>query len=151
MSDAPPSVRLAGIEDLPALQEVYRRASLSNEHDRPNLLAHPELLDLDPAGVREGRTNVAVDRGTVVGFATYSHHPEHVELEALFVDPDHRRRGHAMRLMDVVVDTARGAGVPRVEVTANEHASGFYDAAGFVQVGMVELLFGPVPRKHLAV
>ena len=51
----------------------------------------------------------------------------------------------------VVVDTARRAGVARVEVTANDHASAFYDAAGFVQVGMVELLFGPVPRKHLAV
>lgn len=151
MSHDPPSVRPAGIDDLDALRDVYRRASLSNEHDRPNLLAHPHLLDLDEHGVREGRTIAAVDQGAVVGFATYSHHPDHVELEALFVDPDHRRRGHAMRLVDVVVDTARRAGAARVEVTANEHASGFYDAAGFVQVGTVELLFGPVPRKHLAV
>ena len=149
-SDAP-SVRLAVLEDLDALQDVYRRASLSNEHDRPNLLAHPELLNLDPAGVHEGRTIAAVDQGAVVGFATCSHHPEHVELEALFVDPDHRRRGHAMRLVDEVVDGARRAGAARVEVTANEHASAFYDTAGFVRVGVVELLFGPVPRRHLAV
>ena len=145
------SVRLASLDDLDALQSVYRNASLSNEHDRPNLLAHPELLDLDPAGVHEGRTIVAVDQGLIVGFATYSPHPTHVELEALFVDPSHRRRGHAMRLMDAVVDTARQAGVARVEVTANEHASSFYDAAGFVPVGMVELRFGPVPRMHRAI
>ena len=146
-----PSARLAVVEDLDALQRVYRDTSLSNEHDRASLLAHPELLDLDPAGVHEGRTFAAIDEGTVVGFATYSQHPTHVELEALFVDPDHRRRGHAMRLMDMVVDTARLAGVARIEVTANEHASAFYDAAGFVQVGMVELRFGPVPRQHRAI
>ena len=151
MTNDLPSVRLAVIEDLDALQDVYRDASLSNEHDRPNLLAHPGLLNLDVTGVHEGRTIAAIDKGTVVGFATFSHHPEHMELEALFVDPAHWRRGHAMRLMDAVVDTARRTGVPRVEVTANDHASPFYDAAGFVQVGMVDTLFGPVPRKHLAI
>ena len=62
----PPSVRLASFDDLAALQAVSD-ASLSNEHDRPNLLAHPELLDLDPAGVHEGRTFAAVDAGVVVG------------------------------------------------------------------------------------
>lgn len=148
---ASPSVRRAVIEDLDALQDVYRLASLSNEHDRPNLLAHPELLDLDPAGVREARTLAAVDRGTVVGFATFALRAEHLELEALFVEPDHRRRGHAMRLVEAVVETARRAGVTRVEVTANDHASAFYDAAGFVEVGRVETRFGPAPRKHLAV
>jgi len=146
----PTSVRLAVVDDLDALQGVYRDASLSNEHDRPNLLAHPELLDLDPAGVHEGRTFAAIDDGVVVGFATYAPHPTHLELEALFVDPDQRRRGHAMRLMDVVVEAARLAGVARIEVTANEHASAFYDAAGFVQVGMAETLLGPVPRMHRA-
>lgn len=151
MRCALPSVRRAVIGDLDALQDVYRHASLSNEHDRPNLLAHPELLDLDSAGVHEDRTIAAIDQGAVVGFATFSHHPEHVELEALFVDPNHRRRGHALRLLDVVVDTARTAGVARVEVTANGHASAFYDAAGFLEVGTVDLLFGPAPRKHLAV
>lgn len=150
MTDSP-SVRLAVIEDLDALREVYRLASLSNEHDRPNLLAHPELLDLDPAGVREGRTLAAVDRGSVVGFATFSLHVEHLELEALFVAPDQRRRGHATRLVDAVVETARRADTTRVEVTANDHASAFYDAAGFVPVGTVETRFGPAPRKHLAV
>ncbi len=144
-------MRRAVVGDLDTLRQVYRRASLSNEDDRADLLGHPELLDLDPAGVREGRTIAAIDGGTVVGFATVSQQPEHVELEALFVDPDHWRRGHAQRLVDAVVDTARRAGVARVEVTANDHASAFYVAAGFVQVGTVETVFRPAPRMHLAV
>ena len=56
-----------------------------------------------------------------------------------------------MRLLDTVVDIARRMGVARVEVAANEHTSAFYDAAGFVPVGMVELRFGPVPRMHRAI
>jgi len=143
-------VRLATVDDFDVLQDIYRRASLSNEHDRPNLLAHPDLLEPDRAGPREGRTIAAVTDTRLVGFATVAHHADYVELEALFVDPDHRRHGHAMRLMDAVVDRARLAGAKRVEVTANDHAREFYDAAGFVQVGTAETLFGPVPRKHLA-
>ena len=151
MANGLPSVRLATLDDLDVLRTVFRVASLSNEDDRANLLAHPELLELDLAGVREGRTIAAIDNGVVVGFATYSHDCERVELEDLFVDPDHRRRGHARRLVEAVVETARGVGAVRVEVTANEHASAFYDAAGFVQVGMADTFFGPVPRKHLII
>jgi GNAT superfamily N-acetyltransferase len=143
-----PSVRLAVVDDLEALQDVYRRASLSNERDRPKLLGRPELLVLDPAGVPEGRTFAAVDGSSVVGSATFSLHPDHLELDGLFVHPDHRRRGHALRLLDAVVEVARGAGVARLEVTANDHAAAFYAAAGFVPVGVVETELGPAPRQH---
>ena len=143
-----PSARVAVVDDLDALQNVYRRASLSNERDRPKLLGRPELLELDAAGVHEGRTFVAVDRGIVVGSATFSLRPDHLELDGLFVDPDHRRRGHAMCLLDAVVEVARRAGVHRLEVTANDHAADFYDAAGFIPVGVVETELGPAPRQH---
>jgi hypothetical protein len=52
-------MRDAGPGDMTALREVYRRASLSNNGDRPNLLAHPEYLELSDQGVRDGRTRVA--------------------------------------------------------------------------------------------
>jgi len=143
-------VRLATIDDLDALRLVYRRASLSNEGDRPLLEEHPELLDLDDAGVREGRTIAATEDGVVVGFARVAHLTGHVELEALFVDPDHRRAGHAARLVAAAVDTTRRSGVGRIEVNANEHARAFYEAVGFVEVGVAELEYGTAPRMHLA-
>jgi GNAT superfamily N-acetyltransferase len=149
MGDA--SVRLATVDDIDALRVVYRRASLSNEGDLPFLWAHPELLELDDRAVHDGRTIAATQDDLVVGFATVSVATTHVELDALFVDPDHRRAGHAIRLVRAVVDTARRASVPRVEVSANEHARDFYDAAGFEQVGVTAVQSGLVPRMHLAV
>ena len=64
-------VRLGVPADLPAATEVYRSASLSNAGDRDNLLAHPEHLILRPEGLAEGRTYVAEEDGSLVGFATW--------------------------------------------------------------------------------
>jgi len=79
-------IRLGTPADLPAAAGVYRRASLSNAGDRDNLLAHPEYLMLGPAGLIEGRTYVAVEDGSVVGFATWAEADGTIELEDLFVD-----------------------------------------------------------------
>ena len=144
-------VRQATLDDLEALRSVYRRASLSNEGDVPLLTAHPELLELDATGVQEGRTIAGVEDGIVVAFARLSHHDDAVELEALFTDPDHRRAGHAARLVDAVADTARDAGATRIEVTANEHAMAFYEQAGFVRIGMANLQYGAAPRMQLSI
>jgi len=65
-------IRLGTPADLPAAAGVYRRASLSNAGDRDNLLAHPEYLILGPEGLAEGRTYVAEEGGSVVGFATWA-------------------------------------------------------------------------------
>ena len=133
------------------LRDVYRRASLSNDGDRPFLTANPHLLELSDRSWGEGRTIAATCDGKVVGFATITVAAGYAELDALFVDPDHRREGHATRLMEAVVDTASRAGVGRIEVSANEHAQAFYEEVGFEQVGMVDTLDRPVPRMHLAI
>ncbi len=64
-------IRLGTSADLAATTSVYRRASLSNTGDRDNLLAHPEYLILGPEGLAEGRTYVAEEEGSLVGFATW--------------------------------------------------------------------------------
>jgi GNAT superfamily N-acetyltransferase len=142
-------IRLGGLDDLAAAGEVFRRASLSNDGDRDNLLAHPEYLVLGPEGLSEGRTYVAEESGVVVGFATWALGDGCFELEDLFVDPDWRRRGIAAALVGRVVEVLGSRGVPCLEVTANPHAEGFYSAAGFVDCGVAETQFGDAPRKRL--
>src|SRR4029077_14804108 len=87
------AIRDAGPDDMTGLREVYRRASLSNNGDRPNLLAHPEYLELSDQGVRDGRTRVADAGGRVIGFATWLGTGDVTEIEDLFVDPDWMRGG----------------------------------------------------------
>jgi len=144
-------IRLGALADLPAAAGVYRRASLSNVGDRDNLLAHPEHLILGPEGLAEGRTYVAEQDGSVVGFATWAEAGGIIELEDLFVDPGWRRRGIAAALVGRIVEVLRARGVGFLEVTANPHALEFYRAAGFVDCGVTETDFGAAPRMRLAI
>jgi GNAT superfamily N-acetyltransferase len=144
-------IRLGVPADLPAASGVYRRASLSNAGDRDSLLAHPEHLILGPEGLAEGRTYVAEEDGSVVGFATWAEADGAIELEDLFVDPGWRRRGIAAALVSRIVDVLRARGAECLEVTANPHAQEFYSAAGFTDCGVAETEFGPAPRMRLTI
>jgi ribosomal protein S18 acetylase RimI-like enzyme len=145
------SIRLAVAADMPALSDVYRRSSFSNEGDRPNLLAHPDALTLSDIPVAQQRLRVAVVDDRIVGFATLLL-TEHVgELEDLFVDPDWTQLGVGRALVRDAVDIAAVQGVTRIEVTANGHARDFYEKVGFVLEGVSQTRFGPADRMHLDV
>jgi N-acetylglutamate synthase-like GNAT family acetyltransferase len=136
------------------LQDLFRRASLSNEGDRGALLDHPEHLILPEAPVLAGRTRVAerMPDGQVVGFATVDDPDDGAaELVDLFVDPDAMRQGVARTLIDDAVSRLRAAGVSAVEVTGNDHASAFYAAVGFEQVGWADTPLGTARRLRLEV
>jgi len=138
-------IRVAALDDMPALRDLFRRSSLSNAGDRDVLLAHPEALQFSALAVDEGRTRVAVTEDRLVGFATLLGS----ELEDLFVDPDWMRRGIGRTLVLDAIVTARAQGLKRIEVTANDHALAFYRRMGFVLDGTVETDFGPGSRMHV--
>jgi predicted GNAT family N-acyltransferase len=58
------------------------------------------------------------------------------------VDPSARGSGVGRALLDVLVDLARGRGLPAVELHAQLHAKDFYERAGFVPFGDVYLEAG---------
>ena len=119
------TIRDAGPGDMPALRDVFRRSSLSNEDDRMTLLAHPDVLEYPDDGVSDGRTRVADADGHVIGFASWLGTGDVTEIEDLFVDPDWMRRGVGRALVQDLIAQARRRGVRRVEVTSNPHARAF--------------------------
>jgi GNAT superfamily N-acetyltransferase len=143
------AIRTAMPAEVADLGDVYRRASLSNEGDRANLLAHPDALQFDDRAVGEGRTRAAFDGDTLLGFATTRGVGELVELDDLFVDPDRMRQGAGRLLVLDAITRARASGARRMEVTANGHALAFYRAVGFVLDGRAETQFGTGFRMHL--
>jgi GNAT superfamily N-acetyltransferase len=145
----PMTLRTAVPSDIEMLTGVFRRASLSNEHDRAYLLAHSDALEVSGDGVLEGRTTAAVDpSGSIVGFASYLITEDVIELEDLFVDPQWMRHGIGRTLVLAIAAAARELGFDRLEVTANPHALEFYERTGFVADGVVETEFYPAPRMH---
>jgi len=144
-------IRAACTSDLPALRDVFRRSSLSNEGDRDLLLARPEVLELTDVGITEGRTQVAVGvDDEILGFVTTRPLDACLlEIEDLFVDPDWMRTGVASRLVEDLLAAARRKGVRCIEVTANPHANAFYRRVGFVRGDDSETRLGGAPRMYL--
>ena len=139
-------------DDHETLSRIYRDASLSNEGDRPALLARPEVLVLSEDLIGRGHTRVATVDGTIAGFASARPtEPGVAELDDLFVAPEWQRHGVALALVRRLVSEARRQGRTRLEVTANDHAAGFYRAAGFVLDGPTRAEFGEGSRMHLEV
>ena len=139
-------VRDATPDDVDAVRGVFRRASWSNEGDRPALTAHPEWLhwDPDPAML----TRVAVVDGIIGGFASGRPEATFMELVDLFTDPAMMRRGIATALVDDLADIAAGLGLASLDVSANEHALAFYERAGFVVIGTATIESGTAPRMR---
>jgi GNAT superfamily N-acetyltransferase len=145
-------IRDAVPADVAVLRQLYRRASLSNEGDRMNLLANPDALEWGGLGRDDRRTRVAATAGgRIAGFATSLPAGDALELDDLFVDPDWRRQGAARALVLDVVGHAWNKGIGRIQVTANRHALVFYEKAGFVVDHEVQTRFGPGLRMHLDV
>jgi GNAT superfamily N-acetyltransferase len=144
-------IRAACASDLPALRDLFRRSSLSNERDRDLLLARPEVLELTDEGITGGRTQVAVGADDeILGFITTRPLDAcALEIEDLFVDPAWMRTGVASRLMEDLLATASRNGVRRIEVTANPHANAFYRDVGFIQGHDTETRLGGAPRMYL--
>lgn len=149
VQQAPPVVRDATEADLPRLRELFVRSALVHEGDRDALLAHPEHLEFSWPSEGEWRCRVAVaDDGRVLGFTTAVFAAEWVELEDLFVDPDHTGRGVGRLLVAEVTDLARRRGLDRIEVTANPNALGFYERTGFLAGAAVKTALGPGVRMR---
>jgi GNAT superfamily N-acetyltransferase len=143
-------VRDATRYDLPGLQDVFRRSSLSNEGDRAALVDHPEALVFSPTSLSGGRVRVAtIEPNLIVGFATTVTEVDFLELVDLFTDPKWMRQGVATTLIRDVVEFATTIGVARISVIGNRHALDFYQRVGFVAEGHAATDFGQGLRMHL--
>lgn len=136
-------IRHATISEQKELEDLQLRASLTNPGDRDALLAHHDAIELPLAQITAGRVFVAEWRGTIVGFAAVEPRADgESELDALFVDPNMRRRGIARSLVAHCVDVARARKSVFLCVVGNPHAREFYAACGFKVIGTSETRFG---------
>jgi len=137
-------IRVAVAAEQKELEDLQRRASLTNAGDREALLAHPDAIELPLAQIAAGGVFVAEWDGATVGFAAVEPRADgDSELDALFVDPETRHRGIGRRLVEHCALVARQRGSGALCVVGNPHAEGFYLACGFKLTGTTETRFGP--------
>ena len=131
-------IRPAQPNERETLEQLQRRASLANEHDRPHLEANPDAIYLPAEQVECGQVIVAELDGEIAGFAAVVGG----ELDGLFVAPERWRQGVGAALVEAAAHIVRRRGLA-LTVTANPHALDFYRRCGFSEEGTVETRFGP--------
>jgi GNAT superfamily N-acetyltransferase len=142
-------IRHASAEEAPELELLQRRSSDVWEAYREQLAANPDAIELPESFIDNGWVRVAVDEAeTPIGFSVVvpTNGPAH-ELDGLFVEPAHMRRGVGRALVEDAAARASGQGAEYLEVTAGP-AQGFYETVGFDLVGAAETRFGPAVRMR---
>lgn len=137
-------IRPADVSEQKELEDLQLRASLTNAGDRDALLANPDAIELPLEQITAGRVFVAEWNGAIVGFAAVEPRVDgETELDALFVDPNARRRGIGRLLVDHCAVVARARKSVFLYVLGNPHAEDFYLACGFKLIGTTQTRFGP--------
>lgn len=139
------AIRLARPEEQEELEALQRRASLALGEYNEQLAAHPDAIDLPMEQIEGGAVIVAELDDRVAGFAVVLIDDDAADLEGLFVEPEHWRKGIGAALVDVAVHEARRQGLA-IMVVANPSAREFYEKCGFTVEGEAETRFGPALR-----
>ncbi len=126
-------LRQAFGSDIPGIQRV--RSSV-----RENRLISTVITDEAVRDAIEvlGRGWVVESQGEIVGFSIGN--AQSGNVWALFVDPEHERRGYGRRLHDAMLTWLWSQGLERAWLTteAGSRAQGFYEAAGWQPAGRTE-------------
>ena len=146
-----PTLRAATQADRAALIALMRRASLLWDDTRAALQAHPEVIDVPAEQIEAGQAFLAESQtGELLGFAVLLPRADgDAELDGLFTDPAHLRRGTGAALVAHAAARARAAGAAHLHVTANRNALAFYRRCGFVQTGTTRTQFAEAPLMRL--
>src|SRR4030095_11034216 len=132
-------IRLAVQAERACLEALQWRASVANDGDRDNLLAHPDAITLPLEQIAADCVFVAERDGIVAGFAAVQPRPDgDAELDALFVEPHLWKNGIGRRLVDYIAQIARMRAATFLHVIGNPHAEGFYLSCGFTVTGSVD-------------
>lgn len=125
-------IRKAGPGDAEALSDIKWRASWTNEADRPWLAVNEdEARKLEPCDLL-----VLCENDTPRAYLAMAEPSGgQSEIDGLFTDPDHMRRGFARQLVEAAIDHGYEQGLDALTVSANTGALAFYLALGFHRVG----------------
>jgi GNAT superfamily N-acetyltransferase len=138
------SLRYARPDEVHALEELQRRASMVFEEYHQRLAEFPDEVRISVAAVRDQRVRVAVGAGVALGFSTVMPVERRVSrLDALWVEPEWTGGGVGAALVDDAVAIAADEGIVRLEVVASERLAPFYESVGFRRRDPVDTWFGP--------
>lgn len=126
-----PAIRIATLEDIPALHEI-RVSVKENVLSNPNLVTAQDYADMTE---KHGKGWVYED-DKIRGFAFLDFRDNNIW--ALFVDPGSEKRGVGRMLHDTMVSYCRAKGIESLWLTTSPgtRAEKFYLKAGWINTGI---------------
>ncbi len=160
MTDLAPHLthRPAQMDDLPALRALMTRAIEQLQQDfltPQQVAASHEVMGLDTQLVQDQTYFMIESEGQLVGCGGWSWRAtlfggdssivpreplpldprtDAAKIRAMYVDPDHARRGIGKLIMDLCESAARGAGFAKTELMATLAGVPLYRACGYSDI-----------------
>lgn len=128
------TIRRARLEDsasiccvhIRAIREVCKSHYSEKELEAWAAVIRPARYE---EAIKKGAFFVAVEGERIIGFGNLNQ--ERGEIEAVYVDPDHVRRGVGMEILQNLEDVARDSGLTSLRLIASLNAVPFYQNGGF--------------------
>jgi GNAT superfamily N-acetyltransferase len=134
---APPCIRLARVEEAPALSELCVRSKATWGYDEAFMALARAVLQVSPEQIAAGDVWVATAAdGKVAGMVALGpSEPNTLDLDKLFVEPHRIRTGVGRVLLTRAIDEARRRGATRLTILSDPYAAGFYERNGARLIG----------------
>jgi len=132
-------IRLAGIEDRPAVEAVVEAAYA---HYVPRIGRKPGPMLDDYAGlIRAGRVHVLEDETAIVGVLVLIPEAGTLLLDNVAILPDAQGLGHGRKLLQFAEQSARDAGYGSIRLYTNEAMTeniALYSRIGYIETHRAE-------------
>ncbi|MEQ8859826.1 MAG: GNAT family N-acetyltransferase [Pseudomonadales bacterium] len=129
-------IRAAVTDEAGFLSELAFRSKAHWGYDDDFMARCRAELSYGPEEVGALDFHVLEEDGGIRGFyALVKVSPDAMELEAMFVDPEHIGRGYGRALMDHALQRFGDSGLARLVIQADPNAAPFYEAAGAELIG----------------
>jgi GNAT superfamily N-acetyltransferase len=149
LPDVAATIRPPGPGDLALLTDWFHGFLLDTGLATPGAAGRQEAEDRAQREIEAARMRLLIEGGTPVAMAGLNATlPDTVQLGGVFVLPDLRNRGFGRRVTAALLAEARGRGVRRALLFANNDAAArAYAAVGFQAIGQyrVAVLHRPTP------
>lgn len=154
-SIAPCRLRAARVDEAAALTDLALLSKASWGYEPAFMARCRKGMVITPAAIRRHPFVVAENFGLLLGFYGFGREEDELNLDWLFVHPDHLGKGIGKRLFRHAETWARAAGWEEMKIVADPHAEDFYRRLGATPAGarpseLIPQRYLPVLRYRLA-
>ncbi|WP_298859589.1 GNAT family N-acetyltransferase [uncultured Gimesia sp.] len=147
MPEIIPIIRRAMPQDSTAISSLGIRSKAVWNYSPQMMATFRKELTLSSEEILNRIVYVSTIDDKIIGYYSLREiDSEAIELEHLFVDPDHLKRGYGSRLFQHAIEVVTSSGFTRLIIQSDPHAAGFYEKLG---VPLLKTIPSSIPGRSI--